>query len=92
MSYQVQLTPKAEKYLKSLAEKFARQIIGRLEDLREEPRPRGCEKIKEDKERYRIQSGNYRIIYEIHDDVLVVLVVRIDHRQGVYKRHRRSRR
>ena len=58
MSYQVQLTPKAEKYLKSLAEKYARQIIARLENLREEPRPRGCEKIKADKERYRIKSGN----------------------------------
>ena len=90
MSYQVQLTPKAEKYLKSLPSKFARQLINKLEMLGITPRPRGCEKIKADKERFRIHSGNYRIIYEVHDNVLLVLVIRIDHRQGVYKRHKRS--
>ncbi|OGF98269.1 MAG: hypothetical protein A2Z86_09670 [Candidatus Glassbacteria bacterium GWA2_58_10] len=90
MSHKVELTPKAEKYLKSMPKKFARQIIGKLELLGENPRPRGCKKIKADKERFRIHSGNYRIIYEVHDDILLVLVIRIDHRQGVYKRHTRS--
>ena len=78
MSHKVELTPKAEKYLKSMPKKFARQIIGKLELLGENPRPRGCKKIKADKERFRIHSGNYRIIYEVHDDILLVLVIRID--------------
>lgn len=90
MKYEVELTPRASKYLHSLQKKIARQIVGRLEALADDPRPRGCEKIKSDRERYRIRSGNYRIIYEVRDNVLMVLVVRIDHRQSVYERHKRS--
>ena len=90
MSYRVQLAPKAAKYLRGLPKKIARQIIAKLGSLAATPRPRGCEKIKTDRERFRIHAGNYRIIYEVQDDVLLVLVIRIDHRQSVYKRHKRS--
>ena len=91
MRYSVQLSTRASKYLKKVSKKVARQLVAGMESLGEEPRPCGCQKIKEDKERYKIQSGNYRIIYEIRDKVLLVLVVRIGHRQDVYKQHRRSR-
>ena len=90
MKYEVSLTPRAAKYLHSLQKKFARQIIERLEALAGDPRPRGCVKIKSDGERYRIKSGNYRIIYEVRDNILLVLIVRIDHRQGVYDKLKRS--
>ena len=85
MKYSVKLSTKASKYLKKVPKKVAGQLIAKLESLGEEPRPHGCEKIKEDKGRYKISSGNYRIIYEIQDKNLLILVIRIGHRQDIYK-------
>lgn len=86
MSYTVRLTPKAERFLEKAPEKLGKQLVGKIARLATEPRPRGCKKIKPDNARYRIRSGDYRIIYEIHDDILIVLVVLIGHRQGIYNR------
>jgi mRNA interferase RelE/StbE len=49
-----------------------------------EPRARGCEKLS-GQERYRVRQGCYRIIYEIREDVLVVVVVKIEHRKRVHR-------
>lgn len=59
-------------------------IVHRLEALADDPRPNGCEKLS-GQERYRVRQGHYRIIYEIIDTQLVVTVVKIGHRQEVYK-------
>jgi mRNA interferase RelE/StbE len=59
-------------------------ILRRIEALADDPRPNGCEKLS-GLERYRVRQGNYRIIYEIIDNQLVVTVVKIDHRREVYK-------
>ena len=53
--------------------------------LADNPRPRGVEKLEGRENRYRIRVGDYRVIYEIHDEVLLVLVVRIGHRREVYR-------
>jgi mRNA interferase RelE/StbE len=53
--------------------------------LAEDPRATGCEKLS-GHERYRVRQGSYRIIYEIQDAVLVVVVVKIGHRRDVYRR------
>ncbi len=60
-------------------------ILQRIDDLANDPRPNGCEKLS-GQERYRARQGNYRIIYEIIDEQLVVTVVKIGHRREVYKR------
>jgi mRNA interferase RelE/StbE len=52
--------------------------------LADDPRPRGCEKLS-GHERYRLRQGAYRIVYEVDDQVLVVLVVKIGHRRDVYR-------
>lgn len=59
-------------------------IVQRIEALADDPRPNGCEKLSA-QERYRVRQGNYRIIYEIIDDQLIVTVVKIGHRREVYK-------
>lgn len=59
-------------------------IVQRIGALADDPRPNGCEKLS-GQERYRVRQGNYRIIYEIVDDQLVVTVVKIGHRREVYK-------
>ena len=51
--------------------------------LTDNPRPLGCKKLKGQDE-YRIRVGNYRVIYEIHYEALIVLVVRVAHRKEVY--------
>jgi len=61
------------------------RVVERIAGLAHNPRPPGCEKLSgEDK--YRIRQGDYRILYEIVDDQLVVTVVRIGNRRDVYQR------
>jgi mRNA interferase RelE/StbE len=61
------------------------RIANALAALSENPRPHGCIKLQ-GLEAYRIRVGSYRIIYEIHDDHLLVLVVDVGHRRDVYRR------
>jgi len=60
------------------------RIIERIRALADDPRPSGCEKLS-GLERYRIRQGVYRIVYEVLDHKLVVLVVKIGHRRDVYR-------
>jgi len=53
--------------------------------LVDDPRPHGVEKMSGERNAYRIRVGDYRIIYEIHDAVLIVVVVRVGHRRAVYR-------
>lgn len=60
-----------------------RRIMDRIAALATDPRPPGCEKLSA-QERYRVRQGNYRIIYSIQDQELMVWVVKVGHRQDVY--------
>jgi mRNA interferase RelE/StbE len=62
-----------------------RRVIERIRSLADEPRPRGCQKLS-GYEWYRVRQGVYRIIYSIHDDRLVVHVVKVGHRKDVYRK------
>ncbi len=85
MSYRVEITETARKYLSSLSVK-SRRIIGRkIDNLAENPRPHGYEPIKGSPGYFRIRSGIYRIVYTIGDDALIVTVIRIDIRDKLYK-------
>ena len=61
-----------------------RRIVDRIAALAEDPRPRGCEKLS-GLGKYRIRQGPYRILYSIHDEELVIHVVKIGHRRDVYR-------
>ncbi len=84
VSYKILIKPSAIKELKSLPKKDCRRITSKIQSLSKEPRPQGCEKLSA-QERYRIRQGNYRIVYSIEDDKLIVYVVKIAHRRDVYK-------
>jgi mRNA interferase RelE/StbE len=58
----------------------------RLDALSHDPRPAGCERLSGIENLFRVRVGDYRIVYEIADDILVVLVIRIGHRSDVYRR------
>jgi len=72
------------KDLRSIPKKDVVRITRCLDNLMDNPRPPGSEKLS-GQERYRIRQGFYRIIYEIKVDVLVVVVVKVGHRKEVYR-------
>ena len=83
--YRVLIKASAKKELLAIATKKDRQrIVRRIESLADDPRPRGCEKLS-GHNRYRIRQGNYRIVYGIEDDELLVWVVKVGHRGDVYR-------
>ncbi|MCL1941896.1 MAG: type II toxin-antitoxin system RelE/ParE family toxin [Synergistaceae bacterium] len=84
MTYAVKLISQAERKLDSFQADLRDRIIVALERLKDNPRPSGCKKLKS-RDAYRIRVGDYRVIYEIHDDVLIVLIIRIAHRNEAYK-------
>jgi mRNA interferase RelE/StbE len=83
--YHVEFAPAAVKQLRSLDKPFQTQIVRRIEKLADNPRPPGVEKLAGEDGIYRVRSGNFRILYTIHDKALVVLVIRIGDRKEVYR-------
>ena len=86
MSYTVQLAPAAKRQLRKLDRSIQERVVRRLEKLEKDPRPSGVEKMEGDESTYRIRMGEYRIVYEIQNKVLVVLVLKVGHRREVYRR------
>lgn len=84
-SYKLVFKKSVSKDLRPLPNKDVARILQRIEELQENPRPVGSEKLS-GQERYRIRQGVYRVIYEVEDELLVVTVVKVGHRKHVYKR------
>jgi mRNA interferase RelE/StbE len=61
------------------------RVDRKVDALAENPRPAGAKKLKGSSELWRVRAGDYRVIYSIHDDVLLILVVKIGHRGDVYR-------
>ncbi len=72
------------KDLRAIPNADVRRILDRINSLAMNPRGEGCVKLA-GQDRYRVRQGIYRIIYEIHDDRLVVIVVKAGHRSSVYE-------
>ena len=84
--YAVVISPSAWRDLMKLTEQAQSAVFDALEGLEREPRPSGVVKMQGTENLYRVRSGNYRIIYEVQDDVLRVLVVKIGDRRDIYKK------
>ena len=83
--FKVLIKPSARKELEDIPTKKDRQrIVRRIQNLSVDPRPPGCQKLS-GYDRYRVRQGQYRIVYEVRDSELVVMVVRIGHRREVYR-------
>jgi mRNA interferase RelE/StbE len=85
MAHRVVLTKRAYRDLKQLPPAVYTRIIRRIELLASEPRPPGARKIKDSADRYRIRIGDYRVIYQVEDDRLLILVIRVRHRREAYR-------
>jgi len=84
-SFEVLIKRSAAKELEAVARKKDRQrIANRIAQLWENPRPPSCQKLS-GRNRYRIRQGDYRIVYSIEDERLIVFVVKIGHRRDVYR-------
>jgi mRNA interferase RelE/StbE len=84
MKYQVILSKSVQKQLDRLPDEIAKRILERLIALESNPRPADVKKLK-GRDAWRIRVGDYRVIYEIHDRVLQVIVITIGHRREVYR-------
>lgn len=84
MRYQVILTKSAQKELDRLPDDIANRILARLAGLATNPRPADVKKLK-GRDAWRIRVGDYRVIYEIHDRVLQVIVITVGHRREIYR-------
>jgi mRNA interferase RelE/StbE len=82
----VTILPAAARELAALPRATERRLRDKIETLAKNPRPPGCTKMAGADDLWRIRVGDYRIIYAVHDDVLVVLIVKIGHRREVYRR------
>ena len=83
-SYRISFKKSVAKDLRSIPNKDIKRILERIDCLSVNPRDDGCLKLS-GQERYRVRLGVYRIIYEIQDEELIVLVVKVAHRSNVYK-------
>lgn len=84
MVYKVTLRKRAIKALEKINEPFYSTIKDVIYKLSENPRPSGCKKLK-GRDGYRIRVADYRIIYDIFDDILVVDVIDLGHRREIYE-------
>ena len=83
-SYRLFIKPSAAKEIESLPKPDRKKVVARIQSLTKGPRPHGCEKLSEH-EHYRIRQGNYRILYSIEDERLIIVVVKVGHRKEVYR-------
>ncbi|ODU08839.1 MAG: addiction module antitoxin [Rubrivivax sp. SCN 71-131] len=83
--FELRVRPSVAKDLRGIPKADVKRILRRIEGLREDPRAPGCEKLSA-AELYRVRQGVDRIIYEIHDECVMVEVIRVGHRAEVYRR------
>jgi mRNA interferase RelE/StbE len=83
-SYELAFSKSVAKDLRAFPKQDVKRIMQRIRSLADDPRPPGCEKLS-GQERYRLRQGAYRIVYEIEDDRLTVLIVKVGHRRDVHR-------
>ena len=81
--YKLFFKKSVQKDFDTIPKKDLRRILNRIEALKTDPRPPGCEKLT-GQERYRLRQGQYRIVYSIQDDELTVWVIKVGHRKHIY--------
>lgn len=85
MAYRLELSPRAARDLKKLPTRVRERLKGHIDALAQAPRPSGVVKLEGEASTYRIRVGDFRILYEIHDQVLVVIVLKVADRKEAYR-------
>ena len=82
--YNIKIIPQAQRDLDKLEEKIFQDIKNKINTLRDNPRPYGCEKLTNE-EGYRVRVRDYRILYRINDKDKTIFIYRVRHRREVYR-------
>ena len=85
MTYIVEVAPAAGRQIRKLDRETQRRIVARLAELEDEPRPQDVKKLQGEEDLYRVRVGDYRIVYQIVDRRLLVLVLKVGHRREIYR-------
>lgn len=85
-TYRITYKGSVAKELRKIDRQTQKRLLAAIEGLATNPRPDGVKKLKSKYDHYRIRVGNYRVVYEIADGQLCVLVLRVAHRKDVYLR------
>ena len=85
MKYKLFIEKSAQKELSKIPRSDQDRIINSVHNLAEKPRPSGVKKLS-GRDAWRLRVGNYRVIYEIHADKLVILIISIGHRKDIYRK------
>lgn len=84
--YSIDLSPAAKREFKKLPSKAQEQVSAVIDKLAENPRPHGYKPLHGKlKGFFRIDTGDYRIIYEVHDNILLVFIIKVGDRRDVYR-------
>lgn len=82
--YEIELSRSALKTLKKMPQNISARIFHKIELLATDPRPAGTKKLV-GSDSYRIRVGDYRVVYNIHDGRLTILIVEVGHRKDIYR-------
>lgn len=83
--YEILIERAAERDLKRLSAENFHLVIPHIKALTKDPRPKGSRKLFGSKDDWRIRVGDYRVIYEIHDQAKEIRVMKVRHRREVYR-------
>lgn len=86
MTYRIELSPPAARQLRKLDGDARRRVQAAVELLGQDPRPAGAKKLVGGEGEWRVRTGDYRIVYEVNDGVLLILVLAVGHRREIYRR------
>ena len=85
MSYRIEIKRSAAKALKKIPKANRKSIVDKIDSLAETPPNPDTTKMKGNNPFHKVRVGDYRIVYEIQEDVLVILVIKIGHRKDIYR-------
>jgi len=83
--YQVEIVGAAKRQLRKLSKENQRRVLDSVEKLAQNPRPHGYKQLQGEENLFRVRAGDYRVIYEIRDEILLVYVLTVTHRREVYR-------
>ena len=87
MPYRVELTPSAQRDLRRLPQEVQARLGAPIQALAENPRPTGVRKLRGEEQTWRIRIGPYRVVYDVHDDRMLVVILKVARRgETTYRR------
>lgn len=85
MNFRIEYRNSVKKELQKLIHTDRVGIINKIEGLKANPKPEGSAKLKGSRDLFRIRHGDYRVIYQIKKNVLLIIIIRVGHRRDIYK-------